>query len=85
MPSLTLIVAATLANGIGRAGRLPWRLSHDMAYFAHVTTNAPQGSRNALIMGRNTWESIPAKNRPLKDRTNVVITGNADYLKLVAL
>ncbi|OCB86085.1 hypothetical protein A7U60_g6672 [Sanghuangporus baumii] len=80
MPSLTLIVAATLANGIGQAGRLPWRLSHDMAYFARVTTSAPQGSQNAVIMGRNTWESIPPKNRPLKERANVIITSNSNYL-----
>jgi dihydrofolate reductase len=30
--------------------------------------------RNAVIMGRKTWESIPSKFRPLKERTNIVIT-----------
>ena len=79
MPSLTLIVAATLANGIGKGSRLPWKIPHDMSYFAHVTTHAPEGSMNAVIMGRKTWESIPAKNRPLKQRKNVVISRNPDY------
>lgn len=85
MTSLTLIVAATLTNGIGQGSRLPWRLPQEMAYFARVTTAAPEGSANAVIMGRNTWESIPPKFRPLKQRKNIVISSNADYLKYVLL
>ncbi|CZS93507.1 related to DFR1-dihydrofolate reductase [Rhynchosporium agropyri] len=72
---LTLIVAATNNMGIGRAGTLPWNgLKKEMAYFARVTKRAEPGSMNTVIMGRKTWESIPPKFRPLKDRTNVVIT-----------
>ena len=79
MPRLTLIVAATLTNGIGKNGTLTWRLPKEMSYFARTTTNAPEGSINAVIMGRNTWESIPDKFRPLKNRTNLVISRNASY------
>lgn len=50
-----------------------------MAYFARVTANAPDGTKNAVIMGRKTWESIPTKFRPLKDRLNVVISRNSDF------
>jgi dihydrofolate reductase len=32
---------------------------------------------NAVVMGRKSWESIPPKYRPLKDRMNVVITRNS--------
>ena len=79
MSRLTLIVAATLENGIGQNGGLPWHLPKDMAYFAKATSNAPEGKKNAVVMGRNTWESIPMKFRPLKDRVNVVISRNKEY------
>jgi len=76
MSRLTLIVAATSTNGIGKGGQLPWHLSKDMAYFARVTSSAPDGKMNAVIMGRKTWESIPEKFRPLSKRVNVVISRN---------
>lgn len=91
---LTIIVAATAKNGIGKNAGLPWpMLKKDMGYFARVTKRVPMpkdtGSvqsdalkdsilsgarRNAVIMGRKTWESIPPNYRPLKDRTNIVIS-----------
>ncbi|KAF2100521.1 hypothetical protein NA57DRAFT_9610, partial [Rhizodiscina lignyota] len=81
---LTLIVAATTARGIGKHGNLPWRLSAEMKYFARVTTRTPSGSpantKNAVIMGRKTWESIPPKFRPLKGRINVVLSRSEDVL-----
>ncbi|KAI9706787.1 MAG: dihydrofolate reductase [Bogoriella megaspora] len=83
LPELTLIVAATPSMGIGRAGSLPWSpLKGDMAYFKRVTkriigpasTPTHSKKRNAVIMGRKTWESIPPQYRPLQDRINVVLT-----------
>ena len=50
-----------------------------MAYFARVTSSAPEGARNAVVMGRKTWESIPGKFRPLRDRLNVVISRDKAY------
>ncbi|KAF9056608.1 dihydrofolate reductase-like domain-containing protein [Panaeolus papilionaceus] len=79
MSRLTIIVAATKANGIGVNARLPWRLPKEMKYFAQVTSHAPEGQQNAVIMGRNTWESIPQKFRPLPKRTNIVISRNTNY------
>lgn len=79
MAGLTLIVAATASNGIGHSSHLPWRLPLEMAYFARVTSNAAEGKKNAVVMGRKTWESIPPKYRPLKDRVNVVISRNQAY------
>ncbi|KAJ8522548.1 hypothetical protein ONZ45_g861 [Pleurotus djamor] len=79
MSPFALIVAATKQNGIGVKGKLPWRLPKEMAYFAQVTTLAPENSVNAVIMGRNTWESIPKKFRPLPKRTNYVLSKNLTY------
>lgn len=79
MSSFTLIVAATLSNGIGQGSKLPWRLSKDMLYFANATTSAPDGKKNVVIMGRKTWESIPPRFRPLKNRVNVIISKNTGY------
>ena len=79
MSRLTVVVAATQSNGIGQSARLPWRLPKEMAYFAQVTSNAPEGRANSVIMGRNTWESIPKKFRPLKGRVNIVISRNQEF------
>jgi dihydrofolate reductase len=89
IPPLTLIVATTAKNGIGKNGTLPWpMLKKEMAYFARVTKRVPEASstsdtsseaatqtpQNVVVMGRKTWESIPPKFRPLPQRTNVVIS-----------
>ncbi|KAF8974054.1 dihydrofolate reductase [Flammula alnicola] len=79
MSRLTIIVAATKVNGIGAKAVLPWRLSKELKYFARITTSAPEGRQNAVIMGRNTWESIPKKFRPLSKRKNIVISRNRNY------
>lgn len=80
---LTAIVATSLRNGIGLKGTLPWRLAKDMAYFRDVTrhVDVPDHDvsdhaplKNAVIMGRHTWESIPPKFRPLRGRINVVVS-----------
>ena len=83
MNRVTLIVAATSNNGIGQAGKLPWRLPREMQYFARVTgqSGAPggEGKRNAVVMGRTTWESIPRRFRPLPGRINFVVSRQAEY------
>ena len=71
-----VVVAATKDEmGIGLDGQLPWRLPKDMAYFKSLTAQTDEpGLRNAVVMGRKTWESIPAKFRPLPGRLNVVLS-----------
>ncbi|XP_059772652.1 dihydrofolate reductase isoform X2 [Balaenoptera ricei] len=46
-----------------------------------TTTSSVEGKQNLVIMGRKTWFSIPEKNRPLKDRINIVLSRE---LKLTA-
>ncbi|KAL6771185.1 hypothetical protein ACKKBF_B34280 [Auxenochlorella protothecoides x Auxenochlorella symbiontica] len=73
-----IVVAATRQLGIGKGGTLPWKLPGDMAYFKELTCRtADPAKRNAVIMGRKTWESIPAKFRPLPGRLNVILTRSA--------
>lgn len=77
---ISVIVAATSTGGIGFNGELPWKLPEDMAHFERVTkvvSAQASGKKNAVIMGRKTWESIPEKFRPLEGRTNVVLTRSA--------
>ena len=72
--SLTLVLAATLSHGIGLSSTLPWSLRKEMLYFARLTTQAPPGTTNGVIMGRKSWEGIPPRWRPLKNRRNVVVS-----------
>ena len=76
---IKLIVAKDLDNGIGKNGTMPWHLKKDMAFFKSITSTSQNDKRNAVIMGRITWESIPERFRPLPDRQNVVVTRNTNY------
>ena len=78
---INLIVAACGKSlGIGLNGELPWRLTSEMKYFAETTTKTKDPSKiNAVIMGRKTWESIPMKFRPLKNRYNIILSRQANY------
>ena len=65
-----LIAAVCSDGGMGYKGRLPWpHCKADMAHFAKRTTGA---GNNAVIMGKKTWDSIPA--RPLRNRANLILS-----------
>ncbi|MBA0766422.1 hypothetical protein Gotri_015467 [Gossypium trilobum] len=73
-------VAATKDWGIGKDGKLPWKLPSDLKFFKDVTlTTSDSGKKNAVIMGRKTWESIPLQYRPLPGRLNVVLTRSGSF------
>jgi dihydrofolate reductase len=68
---ISLVVAAGLSNQIGLNGNLPWSLKDDLKNFRKITAG------HAVLMGRKTFESI---GKALPNRTNIVITGNADFM-----
>jgi dihydrofolate reductase len=71
---ITLIAAVAKNGVIGNHSTLPWHLPEDLKHFKALTTG------HAVIMGRKTWESLPARFRPLPGRLNIVVTRNANYV-----
>ncbi len=69
MFEIGLIIATDAAGGIGKDGKLPWRNRDDMKLFASTTKG---DGKNAVVMGRTTWESLP--HRPLANRANIVLS-----------
>jgi len=70
-----LIVATDLNGGIGKDNMIPWHFKEDMKYFKSVTTETTsENKKNAVIMGRKTWESLPEKYKPLPNRINIVLS-----------
>ena len=67
---LKLIVCVDNQNGIGLNNTLPWRCKNDLKQFKALTIG--DNNNNAIIMGKNTWESLPKK--PLPNRLNIVLS-----------
>lgn len=63
-----LIVAANRHGVIGKDNKIPWHYPGDLQFFKEKTDGA------TVVMGRNTWESLPAKVRPLPNRRNIVVS-----------
>ena len=67
---ISLIVAASINNAIGKENQLLWHLPNDLKFFKNTTWGG------VVIMGRKTFESV---NKPLPGRTNIVITKQPDW------
>ena len=74
MNELGLIWAQSTSGVIGRSGGIPWRLPEDLLHFKALTMG------HTVVMGRRTWESLPAKFRPLPGRRNVVLTHQTGFM-----
>lgn len=68
-----LIAAVSLDGIIGRKGEIPWKLPGDMAHFKKTTMGC------TLIMGRETYESLPAKELPGR---NIIVLSRHKYYHL---
>jgi len=70
---ISLIAAVASNRAIGKGQQLLWHLAEDMRHFRETTRGKP------VIMGRKTWESLPASFRPLPGRRNLVVSRNPTY------
>jgi len=66
------ILAMDSNNGLSKEGIIPWNNKKDLKFFYKQTKN------NVVIMGKNTYFSLPDNVRPLKNRLNIVLTSNPD-------
>jgi dihydrofolate reductase len=71
--TVSLIWAEAADRIIGRDGAIPWRLPEEQQMFKRLTMGA------TVVMGRATWESLPASVRPLPGRRNIVLTRSPSY------
>jgi dihydrofolate reductase len=76
---LHLIFAKARNGVIGHNNTLPWHLPEDLAHFKRTTSGCP------VLMGRKTWDSLPARFRPLPGRLNIVITRQSGWQATGAL
>jgi dihydrofolate reductase len=69
-PLVSMVVAATENDVIGRDNGMPWHLPDDLRYFKARTMGKP------MLMGRKTFESI---GKPLPGRTSLVMTRDSSW------
>lgn len=74
MTRVGLVWAQSTSGVVGRGGDIPWRVPEDLARFKQLTIG------HTVVMGRRTWESLPAKVRPLPGRRNVVLSRQTDFM-----
>jgi len=75
MKNFSIILAIDEEKWLWRNGTLAWKIKEDMQHFKNITTKTKsKKKRNAVVMGRKTWESIPEKFRPLPHRLNCVLS-----------
>lgn len=70
---VSLVWAQSTSGVLGRAGGIPWDVPEDLTHFKNLTMS------HTVVMGRRTWESLPAGVRPLPGRRNVVLTRQEDF------
>jgi dihydrofolate reductase len=67
------ILALDTNNGLSKEGIIPWNNKKDLNFFYKKTKN------HVVIMGKNTYFSLPDNIRPLKNRLNIVLTRQPNF------
>jgi dihydrofolate reductase len=71
----SIIVATDNKGGIGKDNQIPFINKKDLQNFKRITTQSSSpDKKNAVIMGKNTWFSLPIK--PLPNRLNIIISNS---------
>jgi dihydrofolate reductase/thymidylate synthase len=71
---INVILACQRDGGIGLGGKIPWISRYDLAQFKRLTTTtSSDGVKNAVVMGRKTFDSITCR---LVGRKSFVVTRN---------
>lgn len=78
MKPIHLIVAVDEANGFAKDNTIPWTLKKDLRHFKKITSDAPDGKQNAVIMGRVTFEQMGMILLP--DRINYILSSHPGYV-----
>lgn len=77
---INIIVATSTNYGIGCDNKMCWNIPEELKNFKKITSEVNDDSKkNCVIMGKNTWYSLP--KRPLPNRINIIVSFN-DYDKI---
>jgi dihydrofolate reductase len=77
---INIIVATSTNYGIGFENKMCWHIPNELKHFKNITTTVDDiNKKNCVIMGKNTWYSLP--KRPLVNRINIIISSQ-DYEKI---
>ncbi len=68
---ISLIAAMGRNRVIGNKGKLPWHMPADLEYYKSKIKG------KTVVMGRKTFDSMG--NKPLPNRTNIIITRDQNY------
>ena len=82
MINFSIVVATDNNNGIGlykdEKYSIPWKCKEYKKFFKKITKGTTFGKKNVVIMGKNTYLSLPKK---LSERINIIITSNHKIFK----
>ena len=70
---LALLASVARNGSIGNDNDLVWHEPEDKRWFRRQTMACP------VVMGRKTWDSLPARFRPLPGRSNIVVSRQAGW------